>query len=682
MPESLPVRKRALLIGVTRYRWAAAYQAPFDLHGPANDVAALRDVLETVFGFAATDIATLLSEPGTPPDRLATCANIRLALQLLIDATQPDDMVLVYYSGHGSQWPDLNGDEPDRYDEAIVPYDARDPAAPAPPQGDLSDDELHNYVVRLAAKTGHLTIIFDCCHAATGTRADPLTGLAPRQVEYNRPLAGGTVAPAAARAEAAAAAPPAPPRTARSVIGDSSRYVFLAACRADEVAYEFRVAPSDAVWAEEQPLVGQAQGLFTYFLLRALRHGPTATYDDILTFLRDQVGTQQATQHPQGEGPLDRQVFGGSTHPVDWLPVAGIAGSTVTLAAGSERGLAPGAVIQVYPAPAAAAGVALGQEAPVGTATVARVFPLRAEAIFAGVLSNPLAQARALVIRPAYPGRQLRVAVRPTAGASPDAVQALTAAVAGQPLLQLVAPTDPAPDAVVAIEVTGIAFTVTATAPDGHPLPALAPLGGPGFAVPVDTLAGPAASRLAALAAFRDGLARANPASGINGLLTMRLVPVGGAPDPASEPVLRPGASYNIVFTYQIPAPPARAPGPLYFVLFRFAADGSVTQLYPPPGSQETLAPGQQWPPPGGENYFRLEVPPAPPGPGPARDWLKLFIATAEIDLRGLQQPPIPTTPTRAAEPLPPRGAAVPALRSDAGRDWTSLTVSYRIAQR
>jgi caspase domain-containing protein len=680
MAESARARKRALLIGVTRYRWAAAYQAPFDLHGPANDVAALRAVLETAFGFAAADIATLLSEPGTPADRLATGPNIRLALQLLIDATQPDDTVLVYYSGHGSQWPDLNGDEPDRYDEAIVPCDARDPAAPAPPQGDLIDDELHNYVARLSAKTANLTIIFDCCHAATGTRADPLTGLTPRQVEYNRPLAGGAVAPAAAIAEAAAAAPAAPRHVARSAIGDSPRYVFLAACRADEVAYEFRVAPDDAVWAEEQALVGQAQGLFTYFLLRALRHGPTATYDDILTFLRDQAGTQEATQHPQGEGPLDRQVFGGSTRPVDWLPVAGIAGNTVTLAAGSERGLAPGAVIQVYPGPAAVAGVALGQEAPLGTATVTRVFPLRAEAIFAATPSHPPAHARALVIRPVYPGRQLRVAVLPAEGAAPGAVQALTAAIAGQPLLQLVAPTDPAPDAVAAIDAAGIDFTITAPAPDGHPLPGLAPLGGPGTVVPVDTLAEPAASRMAALSAFRDGLARANPASGLNGLLTMRLVPVGGGPAPAGEPVLRPGASYNIVFTYQNPAPPTTAPGPLYFVLFRFAADGSVTQLYPPPGSQETLAPGQQWPPLGGEDYFRLEVPPMPPGPGPARDWLKLFVATAEIDLRGLQQPPIPTTPTRTAEPLPPRGAAVPALRTDAGRDWTSLLVSYRVA--
>ena len=93
-------------------------------------MAALRAVLQTGFGFAAGDISTLLSEPGTPAARLATGANIRLALQLLIDATQPGDTVLVYYSGHGSQWPDLNGDEPDRVDEAIVPYDARDPAAP------------------------------------------------------------------------------------------------------------------------------------------------------------------------------------------------------------------------------------------------------------------------------------------------------------------------------------------------------------------------------------------------------------------------------------------------------------------------------------------------------------------------------------------------------------------------
>ena len=210
--------------------------------------------------------------------------------------------------------------------------------------------------------------------------------------------------------------------------------------------------------------------MFTYFLLRALRHGPTATYDDILTFLRDRVGTQQATQHPQGEGPLDRQVFGGDTRPVDWLPVVSMAGNTLTLNAGSERGLAPGAVIQVYPNPVAVAGGALGQEPPFGTATVARSSPCAPKLSSTRPRPRPRPQARALVIRPVYPGRQLRVAVR-QAGAPPGAGEAVVAAIAAQPLLQLVAPADPAPEAVVSINTTGIGFTVTATAPDGTRCP-------------------------------------------------------------------------------------------------------------------------------------------------------------------------------------------------------------------
>jgi len=676
-------RKRALLIGITQYQWSAAYTPPFDLVGPAQDVATMAAVLQAHFGFAAGEITTLGSAPGTDAAHVATGAQIRQALQALAEQTQAGDTVLIYYSGHGSQWPDLNGDEPDGFDESIVPYDARDPQVPTPPHGDILDDELHTYLAQIAGRTANLTAILDCCHSASGTRADE-AGLV-RELPYNLPLQASNQ-PAPAAQAAAAAASPRPTLPARTAQTDQLTYVTLAACQADERAYESALAAGDALWPEEQPLIGQSVGLFTYYLARALRHGPTATYQDILTFLQDQVTMRRATQHPAGEGPLSRQVLGGSTTPVDWLPVQSIAGTALVLAAGTERGLAAGAGVQVFPNPdATTTSAPLGQERPIGTATIRRVFPFQAEATFDQPPISQPAQARALVIRPVYPGRQLRVAVRNT-GAPTAAAAAIAAALAGRAILQIVPPDTVAPDALVDVTPAGITFTVGARAPDGQPLPPLAPLLAPTFgADPAESsaaltqLAEPAANRLTLLAGFRDGLARSNPGSALDSQITMTLR-VPGAPLPVGEPALAPLAQYTLVLTYD--SAPAAPGGPLYFSLFRFGADGAVSQIYPPEGAQERLVPGQQWPPPGQEDYFTFTVDPptaALAALGPVRDRLKLFVATAPLDLRGLQQPAISTAPTRGDETALTRGGAFLDPADQPPADWTSLTVSYRI---
>jgi len=63
MPDS---NKRALLIGLTRYRWSDYYAQPLNLGGGTNDVQALAQVLQENFAFAPADMRLLLSEPTTP----------------------------------------------------------------------------------------------------------------------------------------------------------------------------------------------------------------------------------------------------------------------------------------------------------------------------------------------------------------------------------------------------------------------------------------------------------------------------------------------------------------------------------------------------------------------------------------------------------------------------------------
>lgn len=153
---------RALLIGIERYLDA---QIP-PLQGMANDVRDMRQLALDTLGYRPEQIKTLV-------DGEATRAGILDALdQWLIKGSQPGDRILFYYSGHGYQMPDTDGDEQDGLDETLVSADTT-----LDQQGQfrnmISDDELQARFERLADR--QVTIVVDSCHSGTITRslADP-----------------------------------------------------------------------------------------------------------------------------------------------------------------------------------------------------------------------------------------------------------------------------------------------------------------------------------------------------------------------------------------------------------------------------------------------------------------------------------------------------------------------------
>ena len=77
----------------------------------------MAQTLREQFAFADADIELLKDEQATRDAILA-------AFDRLVDRTQPGDLVVVHYSGHGSQVVDLEKDEPDGLDETIVPDDS------------------------------------------------------------------------------------------------------------------------------------------------------------------------------------------------------------------------------------------------------------------------------------------------------------------------------------------------------------------------------------------------------------------------------------------------------------------------------------------------------------------------------------------------------------------------------
>ena len=143
--------KKALLIGINRYRIAGA-----DLRGCVNDVRNMQSALTSYYGFRSADI-TLLT------DLAATTKAMRAAIAGLVKGSKKGDVLLLHYSGHGSNVPDDNGDEADRRDEILCPTDLdwKDP---------LRDDWLRTTFDKLPAGVS-LTAIMDCCHSGTNTRA-------------------------------------------------------------------------------------------------------------------------------------------------------------------------------------------------------------------------------------------------------------------------------------------------------------------------------------------------------------------------------------------------------------------------------------------------------------------------------------------------------------------------------
>jgi len=256
-----PVR-RALLIGIN------AYSSPDipRLHGCVNDIEAMRLVLTGRFGFAAGNIRELT-------DAAATRAGILAALEKLVSEAHPRDLVFIHYAGHGSQVEDQNGDEADRKDETLVPYDARTAGVP-----DVTDDELNALLGRMRAE--HAIVVLDCCHSGTGTRAVTVRA---RQVEedkrvelYRDKLAG----------------------TRAIVPLASERYVLL-------------TGAADHESALDGPIEGRYHGAFSYALTRALGSAaadaaPRVLFQSIEAEMR-RLGEQwmiNSMPEPQLEAPL------------------------------------------------------------------------------------------------------------------------------------------------------------------------------------------------------------------------------------------------------------------------------------------------------------------------------------------------------------------------------------------
>jgi hypothetical protein len=136
--------KKALLIGINYLN------TPYQLNGCIHDTSRMKDLLSS-HGFSNFKVITDLT------DVKPTKANILAELKSLVVNAKAGDMLVFYFSGHGSYTFDRNNDEVDGKDEMIISSDL---------QGVL-DDELKSILQNNLPREVTIFGLFDSCHSGS-----------------------------------------------------------------------------------------------------------------------------------------------------------------------------------------------------------------------------------------------------------------------------------------------------------------------------------------------------------------------------------------------------------------------------------------------------------------------------------------------------------------------------------
>lgn len=302
--------RRAMLVGINTYSPPEGSEAAIsrkwrDLDGAANDVVAVESILSTRFGF--DEIHTLTNRDAT---REAIFAGIT---EWLVEPSEPGDIVVFYYAGHGSQVRNTESRESDGLDETIVPADSWNGAP------DIRDKELRDAFNALLAKGVTVTLIFDSCHSGSITRG---VSLGKSRYMEASPLVVSD-----------SSDPPKPVEQGALIISASQD---------DEVAREL---------LDED---GNPRGAFTWALAKAIEsHAPSESAEQLFLRARAILRSTGAKQEPVIAGNSDRRSktllgseaqTGGPSVPVIDVESDG----TIVLQGGIATGLRPGAELIRY----------------------------------------------------------------------------------------------------------------------------------------------------------------------------------------------------------------------------------------------------------------------------------------------------------------------------------------------
>ncbi|TGJ78309.1 hypothetical protein E0Z10_g10457 [Xylaria hypoxylon] len=280
-------RRKALLIGINYFGQRG------QLRGCINDVRNMSSYLVEHYGYKREDMVILTDDQQNPMSQ-PTKQNLLRAMHWLVKDARPNDSLFFHYSGHGGQTKDLDGDEPDGYDEVIYPVDFRQ-------VGHITDDEMHRIMVRPLQGGVRLTAIFDSCHSGTaldlpyiystqGVLKEPNLakeagqGLIGVISSYSQGDLGGVANNIMGFFKKATSGEDAHNR-AMATKTSAADVIMLSGSKDDQTSADATIA-------------SQATGAMSWAFITALKKKPQQSYVQLLNSIRDELATRY-TQKPQ-----------------------------------------------------------------------------------------------------------------------------------------------------------------------------------------------------------------------------------------------------------------------------------------------------------------------------------------------------------------------------------------------
>jgi hypothetical protein len=231
----------------------------FKLEKCIEDAFGMANFLRDNLGFKRNDVRVITDEH---PWDLPTAENIREAMAALVHDAQPNDSLVLYFSGHALQVKDMSGQESNGLAECICAMDYHgDPYSYSYTPGLISDNTMHELMVKPLPRKCRLTAIFDSCHSGG------LLGL-PHLYDSN-----GLVKPVRHL-------------ESLSMLRQKSSYadvVSLSACKDEQEALE----------------TGRGGALRWAFIESVRTLGHTLTYKELLCSVRDYMRRHGFPQRPQ-----------------------------------------------------------------------------------------------------------------------------------------------------------------------------------------------------------------------------------------------------------------------------------------------------------------------------------------------------------------------------------------------
>jgi hypothetical protein len=283
----------ALIMGIGAYKkttfQTAAGAKPTSLPGIDLDVKMMVGVAAQM-GYKPAEIHVLFNEQ-------ASLAGMRAAFREIAVKAGPRDHVLIYYSGHGSRVPDDDGDndEPDGYDEVLVPWDFdQDPKTLGLRRETvLVDDEIAVLLAKIRSE--NTLMIIDACNSGSVDRSFDFDskglGLGPEVAVKRLPNDVPPAIHAVSTSDKAAGA----------MAGPSDRYIALMAARDTE----FANATSQGSLLTQAVAKGVAEATRGHSPVTAERllQLANATVSEFAM----QLPAGQISQHPQLAGNLNKK---------------------------------------------------------------------------------------------------------------------------------------------------------------------------------------------------------------------------------------------------------------------------------------------------------------------------------------------------------------------------------------